>query len=235
MFKSLIIMTTLEPSQLLELPPELLLPILNSLNLHDLLQVTAVNFELRQMCSDVTFWQTKFRQEGLPLEIPTTLDQWVHRYQRIKHDFTRARVIWQHLREGKFPGLDDIWITSTRQYIRQSPQQGIWFSGSSLIDLSILALPGVPYPDLKQRLNNRKPYDQPKITLNYLPETQWSLELDGFQHYFSSNSTAHWTITSNDALMLLYHLIRDRIRLYHCRGIEINFESSGPDSITLQL
>jgi hypothetical protein len=219
----------------MELPPELLLPILNSLNPYDLLQVTAVNSELRQMCSDITFWQTKFRHEGLPLEIPTTLDQWVHRYQRIKHDFTRARLIWQHLRDDKFPGLDDIWIPSTSEYMRRSPQKGIWFSCSSLMDLSILALPGVPYPHLKQRLDNRKPYDQPKMTLNYLPETQWSLKIDDTQHYFSSNSTAHWTITSNDALMLLYHLIRDRIHLYHFRGIEIGFESSGPDSITLQL
>jgi hypothetical protein len=215
-----------------QLSPELLIPILTATNVADLPQIAATNSRLNEICTDLYFWQEKFKRDGLPLGLPKTLAQWINYYTEIKQFHDRATVIWQHLKNHQYSSSNN-----------PSDRPGVWFYFWNLPHESILTSVGVPQTLVREAREKMQALSlvynpqlghlsrNPYVNLNYTTDNQWVLTIDFFDPQSALNerriASGHinrlsgtWVITADDALTLLFELVKAKVSLYDCRNME---------------
>jgi hypothetical protein len=217
-----------------QLSTELLVPILTATDITDLPQITVTNSRLKEICTDPYFWQEKFKRDDLPLDIPTTLTQWMTYYNETKQAYDRAKKIWQNLRDHHYEGLDNQWDELTGRAINP---YGLTFYLWYLPSPSILTSVGIPATLVQSLMNKMSEIPllynphfgrldiYPFGVLNHTSDNQWVIYvkfIDPAQpDQIIEGLSGSWIISPENALTCLYHLIKAKVSLYGCHNYEV--------------
>lgn len=191
-----------------DLPNELLISILVSLEIPDLMQIASTNCRIRQLCSDSRFWRDKFRHDGLTLDIPETFEEWVRHYQQVKQEYKRAQNILQKIEyEPYYNKPSGIFMNDLNDYpyLLQVPLRFLNGINTSLIRQTLI--------ESKHDSTNRIYLYLDKVYSNP-DQFQWFLRSDSYTDVsLGPRLIGQWPLTPPQILTILYYFLKHKATL----------------------